>query len=224
MRRLRTLLPLAVALALAAWPAEAAKRRAVRSPGPVGVPVVQADAYAVQAGDTLVVPRASGVLVNDSDPEGRTLSAVLVSTPAFGTLALNADGSFTYAAGSSAASDSFTYKATNGLRESVPVTVTVSVTAAAFDFEVTTPNGQFAFKFAGIAQGNPELTLQRGRTYRFRIDTSPGHPFSILGAPEGTVTNNGINVGTLTFVVPNAAATYEYKCLPHDFGNTIRVP
>jgi hypothetical protein len=39
---------------------------------------------------------APGVLANDADADGDPLSALLVSGPAHGTLALNADGSFTY--------------------------------------------------------------------------------------------------------------------------------
>lgn len=221
----RKLIVLLALVVLIAAPASARKRRGVRSPGPVGVPVALADAYAMQSGDTLIVAGSLGVLANDSDPEGRALTAVLVSTPALGTLTLNSDGGFTYAHTSpSSGTDQFTYKATNGLVESGPVTVTITVAAPEFDFEVTTPNGQFAFQFSGLSGGNPELTLQRGRTYRFKVNTSPGHPFSILGSPSGTVTNNGINTGTLTFAVPNRAGEYEYKCVPHDFGNKILVP
>ena len=47
----------------------------------------------------LSVPASEGVLANDTDPDGDTLSAVLVSGPAHGTLSLNANGSFTYKTG-----------------------------------------------------------------------------------------------------------------------------
>src|SRR5207248_1389748 len=39
---------------------------------------------------------APGVLANDTDPEGDTLTAVLDNGPAHGTLTLNPDGSFLY--------------------------------------------------------------------------------------------------------------------------------
>jgi VCBS repeat-containing protein len=59
------------------------------------------------------------------------LSAVLVSEPSHGTLALNADGSFTYGpAANFTGSDSFTYRASDGSLVSNPVTVTITVTAA----------------------------------------------------------------------------------------------
>ena len=49
-----------------------------------------------------------GLLVNDSDPEGDPLSAVLVSEPEHGTLLLLADGTFTYIHhGGEETSDSF---------------------------------------------------------------------------------------------------------------------
>ena len=65
--------------------------------------------------DTALVIAAPGVLANDSDVEGDALTAVLVSGPANGTLALNADGSFTYTpAANYNGADSFTYKANDG--------------------------------------------------------------------------------------------------------------
>ena len=54
-----------------------------------------------------------------------TLAAVLDSGPTRGTLALNADGSFTYTpAADYNGPDSFTYHATDGSLNSAPVTVT----------------------------------------------------------------------------------------------------
>lgn len=62
----------------------------------VTAPVAADDAYEVALGQTLNVP-AAGVLVNDVDSAGATLSAVLASSPDKGNLSsLNPDGSFTY--------------------------------------------------------------------------------------------------------------------------------
>jgi hypothetical protein len=59
-----------------------------------------------------VVEAAPGVLVNDSDPEGSDLTAVLKDDVTNGTLVLNAYGSFSYTHdGSDTESDSFTYRA-----------------------------------------------------------------------------------------------------------------
>jgi hypothetical protein len=39
---------------------------------------------------------------------------------------------------------------------------------------------------------NPVLQLKRGKVYTFQISVSPLHPFAILDALPGTVTNNNI--------------------------------
>ncbi len=72
-----------------------------------------------------------GVLANDSDPNiGTTLSAVEVSGPSDGTLALNPDGSFLYTPTPGfVGTDSFTYKANDGYFDSNLATVTITVAA-----------------------------------------------------------------------------------------------
>jgi VCBS repeat-containing protein len=305
--------------------AQTGKRRAVRKSPPAG-PVAGADTYAVLRGGTLVVNATTGVLANDSDPQAKPLTAILVTSAAHGALTLNPDGGFIYVNdSSSAATDSFTYKATNGTLETSPATaaitisdpppqaaadaysgnqnttlnvpapgvlandtlnqatiasygassgaeqttigsstptaaggtvrlqadgsieynpaggfsgsdgftyilanasgtstaiVTITVQASnAIDFTVTSPG--FFFQFTGLSGANPLLTLQRGRTYRFRINTAAIHPFEILDAPPGSVTNNNINDGILTFTVPPGEGSYRYNCTLHGFGNDI---
>src|SRR5205807_1061036 len=57
-----------------------------------------------------------------------SLTAVLVTGPAHGTLTWNTDGSFTYTpAANFNGTDSFTYKATDGLADSNTATVTITV-------------------------------------------------------------------------------------------------
>ena len=58
-------------------------------------PTAQDDLYAVRRGDTLTVP-APGVLQNDSDPDGQTLTSQLVAGPTKGAFNFAADGSFNY--------------------------------------------------------------------------------------------------------------------------------
>ena len=75
---------------------------------------------------------APGVLDNDSDPEGDTLTASLVSGPTDpnGSLTLNGDGSFSYTYGVNVGApvvDSFTYMANDGLFDSNAATVTITV-------------------------------------------------------------------------------------------------
>ena len=69
---------------------------------------------------------APGVLANDTDPDGDTLTAVLVTGPSQGTLDLAADGSFTYDPdANNALDDSFTYRPFDGTNSGDPVTVTL---------------------------------------------------------------------------------------------------
>src|SRR5262249_10458744 len=81
-------------------------------------PVATSDSYTT-AEDTPLSPTASGVLANDTDVDGDTLSAKLVTGPVHGTLALNANGSFTYTPNANYnGSDSFTYRANDGTADS----------------------------------------------------------------------------------------------------------
>ena len=93
-------------------------------------PVAVDDAYTVAEGGTLDTTADTGVLLNDSDDDGDTLTASLVADVAHGDLTLNKDGSFTYVHdGSEAHSDEFTYSANDGTSDSGNVgTVTITVT------------------------------------------------------------------------------------------------
>ncbi|MGD7651632.1 MAG: Ig-like domain-containing protein, partial [Verrucomicrobiales bacterium] len=71
-----------------------------------------------------------GVLGNDSDPELEPLTAVLVDDVANGVLVLNSNGGFSYTPDLDFnGADSFTYKASDGVVESDPVTVNITVNA-----------------------------------------------------------------------------------------------
>lgn len=74
------------------------------------------------------VPATLNVLLNDSDPDGDSLSAVLVSGPTNGSVTLSSPGSFTYTPNPNYhGPDSFTYKANDGGADSNTATVTVTV-------------------------------------------------------------------------------------------------
>ena len=92
-------------------------------------PVAQNDAYATPE-DTPLVVAVPGVLTNDSDIDSASISALLTSGPANGTLTLNANGSFTYTPNANwFGTDSFTYQASDGQLASSPATVSVTVAA-----------------------------------------------------------------------------------------------
>ncbi len=69
---------------------------------------------------------APGVLANDTDPDGDPLTAILVTGTTEGTVTLAPDGSFLYKASVAGRPDSFTYKVSDGLAESEPVTVYIN--------------------------------------------------------------------------------------------------
>ena len=92
-------------------------------------PTAVADTYYVNEDTALTVPAGSGVLFNDSDPEGDILAAQVVT----GTtgLTLNGDGSFTYVPPTNfSGTASFTYVAKDGVLNSQPIAVTLMVNPA----------------------------------------------------------------------------------------------
>jgi len=113
----------------------------VSSPFP---PTASNNTYTVASGTVLNVP-ASGVLANDTGGNG-PLTAVLVSGPAYGSLALTNNGGFTYTPSNNFTGvDTFTYEATDGQNTSAVATVTLLV---------TTPGGLFNDPFARPANNN----------------------------------------------------------------------
>src|SRR5207253_11082360 len=93
-------------------------------PATVQPVVAQNDVYSVERNGTV----SGNVLSNDSDPQHNPLSAAVATNPAHGTLALNADGVFSYHNnGDTANSDTFTYRASNGVGSPVTATVTISI-------------------------------------------------------------------------------------------------
>jgi VCBS repeat-containing protein len=91
-------------------------------------PVASADDYSTNEDTPQLVVPGPGVLGNDADVDGNLLTAILVAGPSHGSLALNADGSFTYTPDLNYnGPDSFTYKANDGTADSNTVTVTLTV-------------------------------------------------------------------------------------------------
>jgi hypothetical protein len=103
----------------------------------------------------------------------------------------------------------------------------------AADFVVTTPEGFLASAFTINGVGDsPNITLVRGRTYTFEINTTPDqHPFAFgtfIGvspfgpAPNG-VSGNDISSGIITFNVPMDAVDCSYYCSIHGFSGISRM-
>jgi len=200
------------------------------------------DSYATAPESPLNVP-APGVLTNDTLAGGRIASfgartgseqtsvPGTTATARGGLVALSPDGSFTYTPPPTeddgygygrpfTGPDSFLYKIQReAVSSTATVDVNVEIAAQGADYVVTTP-GHF-YAISGVPGENPVLQLTRGRTYKFKISASPAHPFAILDAPPGSVINNNITDGVLTFAVPSTAQSYRYRCTTHGFGNVI---
>ena len=173
-------------------------------------PVAVADAYTVLEGGSLNVAKAQGVLdANDTDAEGDTLSAVLVTNVVNGTLTLNADGSFTYTHnGSETTQDTFTYHANDGAADSADVTVTITVTPVN-DPPVVTDDGY------GVNEG-ATLVVAKAQGVLDSNDTdAEGDALSAIrvsGPFHGTLTLNADGSFTYVHNGDNAASdTFTYK-------------
>ncbi len=99
--------------------------------GQPDAPRATGDQYFIEPGDSLSIAAVAGVLANDVDVDGQPITAVLVGNVSNGTLTLNANGSFTYVpANGFHATDSFTYRASDGPSMSAVVTVLLTVDAS----------------------------------------------------------------------------------------------
>ena len=182
-------------------------------------PVAAPDSYAVNEDGTLIVNAASGLLANDSDPNGNPLTAVLATGPANGTLVLNPNGSFTYTPNANFnGTDSFTYRASDGsLTDTETVTITVNPVN---DAPVAVDDGSFA-----VAH-NTALTIQPNQLLGndSDIDGAALSIASVGNAVNGTVTIN--SAGRVVFT-PTAGyagpASFEYTLSDGAGGTDVAV-
>lgn len=100
------------------------------------------DSYVVPQGDVLDIVPAAGVLANDTDPDGDSLTARMFRNPIVGNIKFNSDGSFSYGAGLDFAGEvTFTYVANDGTGDSEETLVTVTVNPTGGEGEAeATPN------------------------------------------------------------------------------------
>jgi VCBS repeat-containing protein len=91
-------------------------------------PVANNDTYTTLE-DVQLTVAVPGILANDTDVEGDSLTAVLVDNVSHGTLALNTNGGFTYLSATNYnGSDAFTYRANDGTTNGNLATVTINIT------------------------------------------------------------------------------------------------
>ncbi len=175
-------------------------------------PVANNDSYSVNEDNTLTVPAAgvAGVLANDTDADGNSLTAIKVSGPANGTLTLNANGSFTYTPGANyRGTDSFTYKANDGTLDSNTATVTITVNPVN-DAPTANAGGPYSgnegsqITFTGSGS---DMDAGDTLTYSWNFgDGSPATAFSSSPSAARAYADNGTYTATLT-VKDSAGAT-----------------
>lgn len=112
-------------------------------------PVTTTSDYVVQVGGVLTVDRPEdGVLADNFDIGGRSLTAEPWSDPSHGALTLDTDGTFVYRHdGSDSTADSFEYRAYDGIDYSEPEAVTIRIAhpPQAVDDRATARPGESVF-------------------------------------------------------------------------------
>jgi VCBS repeat-containing protein len=148
-------------------------------------PVAAADCYTTNE-DTPLTVTLPGLLANDSDADGNTLTAVLVAGPAHGTLTLNANGSFTYTPNSNFnGDDSFTYSANDGTANSNIATVAITVCpindapVANNDSYVTNQNTPLTVTVPGVLANDTDA---EGSGLTAILNSGPSHGTLTLNA------------------------------------------
>ena len=175
-------------------------------------PIANAD-IATTAEDT---PVSIDVLTNDSDPENNTLTPVVVTPSAKGTLVATANG-WTYTPNANVnGTDSFSYKVNDGIADSNTATVSITVTP------VEDPPTA------------PDLTLN--------VDTGVAIPINLLtiaSDPDGdtvsikqlvirteldTITINAIGTGPVTILTPRVTIHVPSIANLEIFTYTVNIP
>jgi len=153
-----------------------------------------------------------GVLMNDTDPDGDPLSAVLVSGPAHGSLMLNSNGGFTYTPNPNYnGADSFTYRAVDSSGLWDEATVSLTIWAADDYTQLDVPGTQTTLEDTPLTfsvSGGNAITITDPESPRLLVDLSAWGGIltlpSIAGLefPYPNHTNNSPNI---TFYADNPA-------------------
>jgi hypothetical protein len=164
-------------------------------------PIATNDTYTVSNSTLIVV--APGVLANDTDSDlpANTLTAVLVSGPANGTLTLSSNGGVVYTPNPRFSGvDSFTYRASDGLTNSEITTVSLTVSNRPFIITSVTLN-------SGVA--TVTWNSQTGLTYRVQYKDSLAAANWSDATPDVMATN--ISTSLTNFVGNNPQRFYRVQ-------------
>lgn len=159
-------------------------------------PVSNNDAYSVARNTPLVVPADLGVLGNDYDGDGQSISANLVTTTTNGTLSLNPDGSFSYTPKTDFSGyDRFTYQASDGTQTGLTAIAYIAVGNEPWDDQFSDSSFNQVVRVLAIgpngdiyAGGGMSRSLAFGGVARW--DGRVWHP---LGNPRSNGTGGPVN-------------------------------
>ena len=156
------------------------------------LPVINPDAYSTNE-DTPLAVSAPGVLANDYDVDGDTLSATLVNGPANGSVVLDSDGSFVYSPDADFNGiDTFNYKVSDGTSDTLATTVTITV-ASVNDVPVAQPDAYSMLEDTTLTVPAPGLLANDSD------DSTPTMQVQVV---------TGVLHGTLTPAAMAASHTY----------------
>ncbi|OQY04428.1 MAG: hypothetical protein B6I25_06985, partial [Planctomycetales bacterium 4572_13] len=161
---------------------------------------------------TGVVPADNGDYDLDNED---SLSASLVDDAAFGTVVLNADGTFTYTpdAGNDTGVDSFTYNVSDGFNESNTTTVTIDLTNT--DPVAQNDDYSSSHNIELDVTGDPIADVITGVVPEFNGDYDPDNvDGAVFEDTLAATLVDDVDFGTLVF---NADGTFTYT---PDAGNT----
>ena len=213
-------------------------------------PTAIGDSYSVTQDSVLSVAAARGLTANDTDPDptdGNWLSGVLVAGPAHGSVTMGARGAFTYTPKAGyVGSDSFTYAASDGLGQSAPATVNLTVNLANQAPTATIAQASLSateqtpldLKAAGLSISDPDagsgvmtVTLSVGEGILTVSAGSSGATVTSSGTSAVTITGTTAQIDALLGADPASTVSYAdntdtpsasttLTLLVHDNGNT----
>ena len=169
-------------------------------------PVAVADTYAAVE-DTVLTVAAKGVLQNDTDADGDVLTAVLVGGASHGAVTLTSDGAFSYSPNAGfTGTDSFTYKASDGVIASSPATVSLTVRPAADTVTIVSATynakrHQLSVSATSSAQPNATLTVEGIGPMTYKAKTKTYVLTATVSTKPASVTVTSSLGGTATKVL-----------------------
>ena len=150
-------------------------------------PVANNDSYSLDEGALLNTSALDGVLVNDVDVDGNAIQATLVTSPRrASSFSFNPDGTFSYQHnGGESATDSFTYRISDGMANSGDATVTFTINPVNEPPQFTTTPTQ--------------TMVVQGEVFSYQVaatDPDSQAQISIQSGPDWLTLRNGLLSGT----------------------------